>query len=154
LNEGNTQALFTTIEVVGAENLVSSLPPSQYLGDLEENSPLPFSIPIQLDSNAGAGTYQVSLQITYKDDLRELHTVNIDSEVEFVPEQTAEQPGQDSGTMTLPLGIGAAAAVAIGAIVAFRKRKKTALKRTIQAGKQDDDIEAVLDSHVKKDDRK
>lgn len=154
LNEGNTLALFTTIEVVSAENLVSSLPPSQYLGDLEENSPLPFSIPIQVDSNAAAGTYPVSLEITYKDDLRELHTVSIDSEVEFVPEQAADESGQDSNMLTMPLGIGAAAAAAIGATAVFRRRKKTALKRTIQAGKQEDDIESVLDSHNKKDDRK
>lgn len=154
LNEGNTVALFTTVELVGAENLVSSLPPSQYLGDLEQNSPLPFSIPVNIDSNSGAGTYPVSLQVTYKDNLRELHTLDIDSEVEFVPEQPADEPGQDGSMMTLPLGIGAAAAVAIGAGVALRRRKKTSLKRTIQAGKQDDDIESVLDSHNKKDDRK
>jgi len=154
LNEGSALALFTTIEVVSAEKLVSSLPPSQYIGDLEANSPLPFSIPIQVDSNTGAGTYPVSLQIIYKDDLRELHTININSEVEFVPEQTTDDPAQNSGMINLPLGIGVAAAAAIAAAAAFRRRKKTALKRTIQAGKQDDDIESVLDSHIKKDDRK
>jgi uncharacterized membrane protein len=154
LNEGNTVALFTTIEVTGAENLVSDLPPSQYIGDLEENSPLPFSIPVQVDSNTGASTYPVSLKITYKDDLRELHSLDVDSEVQFVPEQPADESGQDSSMMTLPLGIGIAAAAGIGAAAAFRRRKKTALKRTIEAGKQDDDIESVLDSHSKKDDRK
>lgn len=154
LNEGNALALFTTIEVISAEKLVSSLPPSQYIGDLEANSPLPFSIPIQVDSNTGAGTYPVSLQITYKDDLRELHKININSEVEFVPEQTTDESTQNSGMINLPLGIGVAAAAAIAAAAAFRRRKKTALKRTIQAGKQDDDIESVLDSHIKKDDRK
>lgn len=154
LNEGNTVALFTTVELVGAENLVSSLPPSQYLGDLEENSPLPFSIPVNIDGNSGAGMYPVSLQVTYKDNLRELHTLDIDSEVEFVPEQPAEESGQDGSMMTLPLGIGAIAAAAIGAGVAIRRRKNTSLKRTIQAGKQDDDIESVLDSHNRKDDRK
>lgn len=155
LNEGNTLALFTTIEVVNAENLVSILPPSQYLGDLEENSPLPFSIPVQVNSNAGAGTYPVSLKITYKDNLRELNTVDIDSEVEFVPEQTEDESAQNGSIgMTLPVGIGAAAAAAIGGAVAYRSRKKSALRRTFQAGKQDDDIESVLDSHSKKDDRK
>jgi hypothetical protein len=156
LNEGNTVALFTSIEITGAENLVSDLPPQQYIGDLEENSPLPFSIPIDVDGRTGAGTYPISLQITYKDDLRELHTIDIDSEVEFVPEQPADDSSQNSGIMSagMPIGIGAAAAAAIAAAAVFRRRKKTALKRTIQAGKQDDDIESVFDSQSKKDDRK
>ncbi|HKZ62377.1 MAG TPA: hypothetical protein VJZ68_08200 [Nitrososphaera sp.] len=155
LNEGNTVALFSTIEITGAENLVSDLPPPQYIGDLEENSPLPFSIPVEVDSNSGAGTYPVSLQITYKDDLRELQTIDIDSEVQFTPEQPADESTQNSSmAMALPVGIGAAIAAAIGIAVALRSRKKTALRRTIQAGKHDEDIESVLDSHNKKDDRK
>lgn len=156
LNEGNTVALFTTIEVVSAENLVSDLPPSQYLGDLEENSPLPFSIPVQVDGNSGAGAYPVSLKISYKDNLREIHTLDIDSEVQFVPEQSTDESSQNSGFLSagMPIGIGAAVAAGITAAVVFRRRKKTTLKRTIQAGKQDDDIESVFDSHNKKDDRK
>jgi uncharacterized membrane protein len=156
LNEGNTVALFTTIAINDAENLVSGLPPSQYIGDLEENSPLPFSIPVQIDSDREAGTYPVSMRITYKDDLRELHTFDINSEVQFAPEQPVDESTQNSGLISagMPIGIGAAAAAAIIAAVAFRRRKKPALKRTIQASKQDDDIESVLDSHNKKDDRK
>ena len=153
LNEGNTVALFTTLELVNAENLVSSLPPSQYLGDLEENSPLPFSMPVQVDENANPGNYPVSLQITYKDDLRQLHTIDINSEVEFVPEQTIDESEQGNN-VTMPLGIGVAAAVAIGAAVAIRRKKKTALKRTIQAGKQDEDIDSVLDGRNNKDERR
>lgn len=155
LNEGNTVALFTTIELIGAENLVSDLPPSQYLGDLEENSPLPFSIPVAVDSNTGAGTYPVSLRIAYKDNLREIHTIDINTEVQFVPEQQEETSAQNSSAaLMLPVGIGVAAAAAIGGAAAYRRRKKSALKRTFQAGKQDD-IESVLDSHSsRKDDRK
>lgn len=155
LNEGNTVALFTTIEITDAGSLVSNLPSSQYIGDLEENSPLPFSIPVEVDSKSGAGMYPVSLQITYKDDLRELHTIDIDSEVKFAPEQPADGSTQNSSVvMALPVGIGVAIAAVIGIAVALRSRKKTALRRTIQAGKQDEDIESVLDNHNKKDDRK
>jgi uncharacterized repeat protein (TIGR01451 family) len=153
LNEGNTVALFTTIEVTGAENLVSDLPPQQYIGDLEENSPLPFSIPVNVDTGAGAGAYPVSLKISYKDDLREVHTLDVDSKVQFAPEKSASESAQNGGIMSaglLPMGVGAAVAAAIGAAVALRRRKKTALKRTFQAGK-DDDIESVLDSHNKQD---
>jgi hypothetical protein len=155
LNEGNTVALFTTIEVTSGINLLSDLPPSQYIGDLEENSPLPFSIPVEINSNSSAGTYPISLQIKYKDGLRELHTIDIDSEVQFMPSEPADESEQSSGmAMILPIGIGVAIAATIGVAVALKSRKKTALKRTIQAGKQDEDIESVLDNHNKKNDLK
>src|SRR2546428_13862030 len=48
-NEGNTVALFTPTELTDAKTLVSNLPPPQYIGDLEANSPLPFSIPVDVD---------------------------------------------------------------------------------------------------------
>lgn len=154
LNEGNTAALFTTIEITEAENLVSDLPPPQYLGDLEANSPLPFSIPMTVDNNSGTGTYPVSLRITYKDNLRETHTIDINTEVQFMPEQQEETSTQNSSAaMVLPVGIGVVAAVAIGGAMTYRRRRKSALKRTFQSGKQDD-IESVLDSHIKKEDRK
>ncbi|MGI0029063.1 MAG: COG1361 S-layer family protein [Nitrososphaera sp.] len=145
LNEGNTAALFTTIEVVSADGLVSSLPPSQYIGDLEENSPLPFSIPVDVGS-AGAGKYPVLLKVSYKDNLRLLHTIDISSEVSFVPEQPAEEPGAFEISMGIPAGIGAAVAAAIAAAVLVRRKKKNALRRTITEKKQDD-IESLLDSH-------
>ncbi len=145
LNEGNTLALFSTIEIVSADGLISSLPPSQYLGDLEENSPLPFSIPVDVGS-ASAGTYPVSLKVSYKDDLRQLHTVDVNSEVAFVPEQPAEEPGAFDMGMGIPVGIGVAVAAAIAAAVLVRRKKKNALRRSI-AEKKQDDIESLLDSH-------
>ena len=153
LNEGNTVGLFTTIEVTSAGNLVSELPPSQYIGDLEENSPLPFSIPININGNAGPGTYPVSLKVSYKDDLRETHTFAINAGLQFTPEKPAEESSQNNSIMSagmLPVGLGVAAAVAIGVVVAWRRRRKSALKRTFQAGK-DNDIESVLDSHNKQE---
>ncbi len=56
--------------------------------------------------------------------------------------------------MALPVGIGAAIAIAVGIGVALRRRKKASIRRTIQAGKQDEDIESVLDNRGRKDDRK
>ncbi|TLY10150.1 MAG: hypothetical protein E6K85_04305 [Thaumarchaeota archaeon] len=152
LNEGNTVALFTTIEITDAKNLVSNLPPPQYIGDLQENSPLPFSIPVDVDTRSGEGTYPVSLKISYKDNLREIHTLDINSGVQFVPKQPSDESAQNSGIFAnMPVGIGAAAVVAAIAIaVVFKRRKKAALKRTFQAGK-DDDIESVLDSRNKQD---
>ncbi|MCI0562120.1 MAG: hypothetical protein MN733_26840 [Nitrososphaera sp.] len=145
LNEGNTVALFTTIELVDAGNLVADLPPQQYLGDLEENSPLPFSIPVDV-GNAGAGTYPISLKVTYKDNLRQLHTLDVKSDVVYVPETPADESAANPGMdMVIPVGIGAAIAAAIATVVLVRRRKRTALKRTITERKHDD-MDFLLDS--------
>jgi len=151
LNEGNTKALFTTIELTKAENLVSNPPPQQYLGDLEENSPLPFSIPVTIDSNAGAGTYPVSLKITYKDNLRQIHSLDINMQVNFALEQPSKESQAPSFNPAIPVGIGIAIAAVIIAIVIIRRRKKSNLKRTITERKQDD-IESLLDSQRLKTD--
>ena len=103
LNEGNTVALFTTIELVNPLNVTNnqflnssannkienlplkSLPARQYLGDLTENSPLPFSIPIDLESNTKDGVYLTSLKVAYKNHLREEHTTILNEKVNYVP---------------------------------------------------------------------
>jgi hypothetical protein len=156
LNEGNTVALFTTIELVDARGLATDLPPQQYLGDLEENSPLPFSIPVDV-GGAGAGTYPVSLRVTYKDNLREVHTLDINSEVSFAPVVKTDESAAAPGTeMVIPIIIGIAAVVVV-AVVLIRRRQKSALRRTITARKQDD-IESLLDGQQRiekrTDDRK
>ena len=116
LNKGNTLALFTTIEILSSSSnptnpsqgqLPSStqtlekktvlMPASsfpQYLGDLEENSPLPFSIPLAMNNNTAAGIYPVSLKVTYSDDLRNSYTVINNGTVEFNSPVTTTNKGQ------------------------------------------------------------
>jgi hypothetical protein len=146
LNEGNTVALFTTLQVVDAGGLATSLPPQQYLGDLEENSPLPFSVPIEV-ANAEAGTYPVAIKVTYKDNLRQLHTLDFSSNVQFVPEVSADESASGQGMdMAIPIVIAIIVAVAVAAVVIVRRRKKSVLRQAMTERKQDD-IESLLDSH-------
>lgn len=146
LNEGNTVALFTTIEIVDAGGLATALPPQQYLGDLEENSPLPFSIPIDV-GNAQPGPYSVSLKVTYKDNLRQLHSFDTTSEVQFVPEVPEDEAAAGQGMdMRIPIVIGVAVAAGIAAVVLLRRRKKHNLVKAMNEKKQDD-IESLLDGH-------
>lgn len=95
LNEGNTVALFTTIELVNPaanaessqgnlnKSLVTGPSQQQYLGDLSENSPLPFSIPLSIDSDLPASDYPVSLNVTYSDNLRMVHELLLNDTVVY-----------------------------------------------------------------------
>lgn len=146
LNEGNTVALFTTIEVVDSGGLIVDLPPQQYLGDLDENSPLPFSIPVDVGT-AGAGSYPIAIKVTYKDNLRQLHTLDFSSDIQFVPEVATDESTSSQGMdMVIPVVVGIAVAAAIVGVVLVRRRRRSALRHAITARKQDD-IESLLDSH-------
>jgi uncharacterized membrane protein len=169
LNQGNTKALFTTIEMQKnpTQGNQSSLVPTtytpQYLGDLEDNSPLPFSIPLAIgitddngsssNNNLAPGNYPVSLKITYSDELRNTHEVILNRTVSYSPPQREEAPNQGFlgfGSSTaenrttgsvLPLllifaGIVAAAVVVI--IILIRRRSRTKKISRIMAGREED----------------
>jgi len=101
LNEGNTVALFTTIELVNPaantessqsnlnKSLVTAPSQQQYLGDLSENSPLPFSIPLSIDSDLPAGEYRVGLNVTYSDNLRMVHELLLNDIVVYEGQPSA-----------------------------------------------------------------
>lgn len=115
LNEGNTVALFTTIEINNNNEVSSkltsnssqsgdlikqlplqSLPSPQYLGDLTENSPLPFSIPIDIKSNTENGKYMTKLKINYKDDLRTEHDLVLSETVYYKPVEMDQTNASDN----------------------------------------------------------
>ena len=150
LNEGNTRALFTTIEVTNTGGLTSSLPPSQYLGDLDENSPLPFSVPIDLSKSASAGNYPVSVKVTYKDSLRQPHTFEITQTVNYTPQsnstQTSQNPAMLSSMAPIVIIIAIVIAAIVAAVMIVRRRRKSVLKRRFESRKEGS-LESVLDSH-------
>ncbi|MDW0257657.1 MAG: hypothetical protein QN829_02885, partial [Nitrososphaeraceae archaeon] len=102
----------------------SSFP--QYLGDLEENSPLPFSIPLAMKNSSTSAIYPVSLKVTYSDDLRNGYTVISNGTVEFsAPVTTGNQGQAFLGNYTMIFFIMVAiVAVIIGIVILRRFRSK------------------------------
>jgi ATP-dependent Zn protease len=110
LNEGNTVALFTTIELFNPagntdssqsnmnKSLVTGQSQQQYLGDLSENSPLPFSIPLDLDSDLPAGNYPINLNVTYSDNLRMVHELLLNDTVVYEGQQSSAANNNDSNS--------------------------------------------------------
>jgi hypothetical protein len=162
LNKGNTLALFTTIEILSSSsNLVNTsqgqLPSSrqtlekktvlipassfpQYLGDLEENSPLPFSIPLAMNNNTAAGIYPVSLKVTYSDDLRNSYTVIKDGTVEFNSPVTTTNKGQgflgNHNSLLILIIMAIAGIVAIFIVGRVRSKRKRS-NNNIELGHDD-----------------
>lgn len=122
LNEGNTVALFTTIEIINNTNNelsskltsnfsqtgdrikqlpLQSLSSPQYLGDLTENSPLPFSIPIDIKSDTENGKYLTNLKIIYKDDLRTEHDLVLNETVYYIPVEGDQTNKSDNSSSSI-----------------------------------------------------
>lgn len=152
LNEGNTDALFTTVEIVPSPEaggqLSASGPQQQYLGDLTENSPLPFSIPLS-GRSLEPGTYPVTLKLTYKDNLRNTHELVTDASVVLeqgeAGAQTAggQRPGGQAVAASATLPVIIAVIVAAGIAVFFFRRRRTKAKKA-SAQESEDDITALL----------
>lgn len=141
LNQGNTVALFTTVEMINIDEtnpsiaqrsrpLVTDLSPQQYLGDLSENSPLPFSIPLNLDKDIPKGTYPVSIRVTYVDNLRNTHMLILNGTVNYTPERT-DSSNADKGFLGLDEKNSIAILVVLASLIAGlifvlvrRKRRK------------------------------
>src|SRR5215208_1529499 len=183
LNQGNTKALFTTIEIqsnptsTNQSSLVPLTNTPQYLGDLEDNSPLPFSIPLAIGTNddngssgsrsssLAAGNYPISLRITYSDELRNTHQVILNRTVSYSPPQQEEAaPNQgflgfgspttdESGTTNsvLPLVfifLTIAAAAVVIVIVMRRRSRKKRISRLMTGQEDNDDLDVSSDEYL------
>ena len=159
LNQGNTIALFTTIEMINTgqlntstssdskhvpRQLVNEFPPQQYLGDLSENSPLPFSIPLNINRDAAAGAYPVSIRVTYSDTLRNTHDVVLNGTVDYTPKSTNSSSGSggllgssELSNSIVPLVI---ALAIISIIVIFIRRRRSRNRKTISSSGEDPEL--------------
>ncbi len=113
LNEGTDTALFTTVEVIGYS--------SQYIGDVDPNSPIPFSIPLN-----NTDIEDVSIKITYKDELRNPYEILLREKVDFTPIETIKREEKsDQSIMYILATIGAIVAISLYII---RKRREDRLE--------------------------
>jgi hypothetical protein len=178
LNQGNTQAFFTTIEMLSnstsqdQRNLVPLTNTPQYLGDLDDNSPLPFSIPLAISStnddngsssgSLAAGNYPVSLRITYSDELRNTQEVVLDGTVSYNPPQREEdapnqgllgfgsssntQSGRANSIVPLLAIFAVIVAAAVVAIIIIKRRRSRSKKISKLMGEQDDNYDFDISS--------
>ena len=84
LNEGNTDGLFGFVKLypLGNSSIMES---SQYIDEIEPDSPVPFNIPIEFDGGYIFGEHDVRIIVTYKDSLREEQTINYDTTITITP---------------------------------------------------------------------
>jgi len=156
LNEGNTVGLFTTVDFVkpiSGKSFIQITPPSQYLGDLSVDSPLPFSMPLNIDnktmSTIQPGIYPITLKITYSDDLKIAHVLLVNSSVNFEPKHAPSSSGGGSSGGLIGFGTASSNVIviiaAIAAVIIFvlvRRRRSKSKRTKLQSSK---DVDPFID---------
>ncbi len=121
INEGNENALFgfVTLEPLGDSNIKNQ---TQFIDEIEINSPVPFNIPLEFDGKPRYGEHDIKLTVRYKDSVRDELFLTQNATI-FVKEPPKIESMNYSQLIIIPIVI----AIAIG-IYMIRRRKKSKIQ--------------------------
>ena len=118
INEGNEDGLFgfVTIDPRGDSNIKSN---TQFIDEIEIDSPVPFNIPIEFDGEPKYGEHDITITIRYKDSVRDEIFLTQDETIFVEEPPNNEGQGPDPTMIIIPVIV----AVGVG-IYLMRRRKK------------------------------
>jgi hypothetical protein len=96
LNKGKVAAMFTNATIISSPNLVLLPESSSYIGDVDENSPLPFTVVASIKSDLENGSYPVTVKVAYQDDQYRDYSMNFTLQL-LVEKSQSNQDNQTSG---------------------------------------------------------
>ncbi len=116
LNEGNSDGLFgfVTLKPRGESNILES---TQYIDEIEPDSPVPFNIPIEFDGISLSGQHDITIEVSYKDSMRQEHSISYDTAIDVSALSILDNDESDS-----PIG-GIIAIIVILGIIAYLYKK-------------------------------
>jgi len=129
LNRGVISAMYANVSAVPDQPLVAGSIKPTYVGQIDPNAPAPFSLTAIVDPNTAAGSYSLTIQVFYRDDLQADHLVNILIGLSVVSELPSTQTTPPSITeqvlsnqmLLLALGV---VIILIIVVVYVRRRRK------------------------------
>ncbi|MEQ9715914.1 MAG: hypothetical protein ABGF52_10320 [Candidatus Asgardarchaeum sp.] len=77
LNKGNIGAIFTNVSIISNDILELTPESVTYIGDVDANSPVPFTVYAYVKSDVNNGTYPILIKIYYEDDLFNGYSLNV-----------------------------------------------------------------------------
>jgi len=118
LNEGNSDGLFgfVTLKPRGESNIKES---TQYIDEIEPDSPVPFNIPIEYDGLTLSGKHDITIEVTYKDSMRDEHSLSYDTTIDISGLSLLNSDDEES-----PVGSIIAIIIILGIIVFLYKKGK------------------------------
>jgi LPXTG-motif cell wall-anchored protein len=126
----------------------------QYLGDLTDDSSIPFSIPLSI-ANLSPGMYPFTFKVTYADDLKNFHdiefseNINVDK-IQEMSSGSRQGRSTSDDSSSLFVVIGGIVAAGVAGVIVYKKRKSKGSFKMENKFNDDEDIEALLDESAKK----
>ena len=116
LNQGNSDGLFgfVTLKPRGDSNIQES---TQYIDEIEPDSPVPFNIPIEFVGGERGGEHDITIEVSYKDSIRNDELITYDTTINVDGLSLIGTSDSDS-----PVG-GIAAIIIIIGVIAFLYKK-------------------------------
>lgn len=128
INEGNEDALFSfvTLEPLGDSNIKKT---TQYIDEVEIDSPVPFNIPIEFEGEPTYGENEILITLRYKDSLRDETFQTYETTI-FIPDTTkdVQEQGFDLMEYSQFIILGIIAIVGAVSFSKIKKRKKESAK--------------------------
>ena len=120
LNEGNSDGLFgfVTLKPRGDSNIKES---TQYIDEIEPDSPVPFNIPIEFVGGERMGEHDITIEVTYKDSMRNDHLLAYNTKINVGASSLIND--DDQGSMGGIAAVLIIIAIIIG-IIYYRKKIK------------------------------
>ena len=127
LNEGNSDGLFgfVTLKPRGESNIKES---TQYIDEIEPDSPVPFNIPIEFNDGERSGKHDITIEVSYKDSMRQEHIIPYETTIDVSGFSVLDSDNDDS-----PIGGIVVIIIIIGIIaILFKKGKLPMMSKKSQ----------------------
>ena len=129
LNQGNTDAQFLSISIIDGDGIILTSDSTQYIGEVDADSLIPFSLKFTIDENARDGTTPLVLQVVYEDTYgnKFVHTSSFDfligGSLSDLQPVIIDEPSGTSALLSSPFAIiGVGAFVILITIFILRRR--------------------------------
>ncbi len=130
LNQGNIAAMYANVSVIPRQPFEPLDESTSYLGQIDPNSPAPFTLYVRVRERTQNGTYPLTIVLTYLDDLSERHSLSIPVEVP-ISQVPQARGGASSGPLYLQWNFALAVSIlVVVAIAILYIRKKRRVRRS------------------------
>lgn len=119
INEGNINGVFSfvTLEPLDGSNIKKT---TQFIDELETDSPVPFNIPVEFDGPPKYGDHKIKISVRYKDDARQEHIISEEATVAIKDLNKKPEPT----AMDFAPGIIGLTIAGIAGYIVYKKIKK------------------------------
>ncbi len=92
LNKGNIPAMFTNVTIIPNSILILQSESTSYLGEVDPNSPAPFTLEAKTSPYIENGNYTILIKVEYQDQESKVHSFEKDLTVYVFKTQVQESP--------------------------------------------------------------